>query len=587
MGPLLFLNSFVISNNAYPDAVRSTCSGIVGMIPSGLFLITSLSLAVGVLKLAKSNTLVNDLYSIEMLARVNILCLDKTGTITDGSMRVKDVVEYHNPFDLSVKQMIANMNASLKDSNATSIALEKKFGKAKKGTASKTIPFSSQRKYSACYFKDLDATLLLGAPEFILGKRYEKISKTVEGYARLGYRVIILAQSKKAIVSQDDEFKDAEIIAMIAIEDTIRKDAIKTIDYFKKSGVAIKVISGDNPLTVSKVAKRAGVENADDYVSLDGMADYEVEAAAQKYTVFGRVTPAQKKLLVQTFKQNDGCVAMTGDGVNDILALKEADCSIAMANGSEAARSVSNLVLLDSNFSSLPKVVSEGRRVINNIQRGAALYLTKTIFSVLISAIVILLALNKSTLHYPIQPVQLMLYDFVITGVPSLYLAVEPNNSQIKGKFLPSVISRAAPGGILIVLNYIFILILSTLLPFGNSEAEVAQTISTLTVIMTTIVGFIILFHIFKPFTLPRYIAYACDFFLLVFILALAQIAFSEIGGVFGFLEFVSLNPILFLIIGFLALLSTYLYKVLTYLFSFMVKDKKKPLTLEEFQLNK
>ena len=406
-----------------------------------------------------------------------------------------------------------------------------------------------------------------------LGNRYETIAKNVEGYARLGYRVIILAQSKKAITSQDDEFKDAEVVAMIAIEDTIRKDAIKTIDYFKKSGVAIKVISGDNPLTVSKVAKRAGIENADAYLSLDGLTDSEIERLAPDYTVFGRVTPAQKKLLIKTFKQNDGVVAMTGDGVNDILALKEADCSIAMANGSEAARNVSNLVLLDSNFSSMPKVVSEGRRVINNIQRGAALYLTKTIFSVLISAIVVILAFFKKSYGYPIQPVQLMLYDFLITGIPSLYLAVEPNNTQIKGKFLPNVISRAAPGGLLIVINYLLILKFAPLLV--SDPAMVPQVISTLTVLMTTAVGFMILYSTFKPFNPFRIFVYC----LMIMFLS---IALSMFGDVF---EFVTLDIPLMLLLGFLILASTYIFKGLTYLFSFLVREKKPLPTLEEIQL--
>lgn len=568
MGALLFFNQYFIADHSYEESVISTAGGIIGMIPSGLFLITSISLAWGVIKLSRCNTLVNDLYSIEMLARVNVLCLDKTGTITDGSMKVRDVVEYKNPFDLSIKQIIANIQGSLKDSNPTSIALEKKFGKVKKATATKTIPFSSSRKYSACYFKDLETTFLLGAPEFILGNRYDSISKNVESYAKLGYRVIILASSKKPIVSQDDEFKDAEVVALIAIEDTIRKDAIDTIDYFKKSGVMIKVISGDNPLTVSKVAKRAGIVNADKYLSLDGLSDSEIERLALEYTVFGRVTPAQKKLLIQVFKQNDGVVAMTGDGVNDILALKEADCSIAMANGSEAARNVSNLVLLDSNFASMPKVVSEGRRVINNIQRGAALYLTKTIFSVLLSAIVVVLAF-KIPVVYPIQTIQLMLYDILITGIPSLYLAVEPNNTQIKGKFMQNVISRAAPGGLLIVANYLIIIAFRTPLNMSN------EVISTLTVLMTTAVGFMILYRTFKPFNPFRILVYSMMFLFL----AVAISMFS------GLLEFAVLEIPHMLLLAVLILASTHVFKGLSYLFSFMVKDKRKVTFFDEIKI--
>ncbi len=500
VGTGLFLKQMEIGD-IYANAVIYTAGGVIGMIPSGLFLLTSVSLAYGIIKLAKHNTLVQDLYCIEMLARVDVLCLDKTGTITDGTMKVKDFIELQRHEKLNTRSIISMLQGSLKDNNATSIALQKKFGKSKKSAATSILPFSSVRKYGAAYFKEHDATFVIGAPEFILreSNSYDLIKSQVDAAARLGYRVLLVAQSDKKL-PQNPEHLSGNItpLALITIEDTIRKDAIETIDYFKKSGVSVRVISGDNPLTVSKVAKRAGIENADSYVSLDGLSDEEVVDIADEYTVFGRVSPDQKRILIKRLKELGNTVAMTGDGVNDILALKEADCSIAMANGSEATRNISHLVLLDSNFSSLPRVVREGRRVINNIQRVATLYLTKTIFSFLLSILVILLSRP-----YPIQTVQLMFYDVLIIGIPSFYLALEPNNTQIKGKFLFNVLASAIPGGILVIVNYLFILFIAPRI--GMSD----DAVSTSVVILTTIVGLMVLFRVCRPFNLGRRILFS------------------------------------------------------------------------------
>lgn len=509
IGELLFLNlmsnydpsAATITGVLFPDYVESvvgTTGAIVGMIPSGLFLITSFSLEYGVIKLGKYNTLVQDLYCIEILARVNVLCLDKTGTITDGTMKVRDVVDYSNPTPYNVKQIIAMMQGCLNDNNPTSNALQKKFGVNKKVKCLKSIPFSSARKFSAVSFEDANCTFILGAPEFVLGKRYSEVVKDVENYAKLGYRVLLLAHSTQLIKDNNDEFNNLTTIAIIAIEDTIRDDAVNTIDYFKKSGVLCKVISGDNPLTVSKVAKRAGIDAADNYISLDGLSDDEVVAAASKYMVFGRVTPPQKKLLISSLKANGSVVAMTGDGVNDILALKEADCSIAMANGSEAARNVSHLVLLDSNFSSMPKVVMEGRRVINNIQRVATLYLTKTLFSFLITIVAIIL--NQK---YPIAPIQLIFFDTLIIGLPSIYLAIEPNNTQVKGRFMRNVLAKAMPGALVVLFDFLIITLLTGPLAMDGNQ------VSTAVVISATCLGFVVLYHVCKPFNTGRKILIA------------------------------------------------------------------------------
>ena len=512
LGPLYFLENILPSwgggmeYGGNSGAVATTAGAIIGMIPSGLFLLTSIALAVGVIRLGQNNTLVQELYCIEMLARVDCLCLDKTGTITDGTMSVRGVVEYKNDTGLAVKQIIsAHLNA-LNDDNLTSVALEQKFGRTKKIKTVATIPFSSARKYSAAQFEKY-GTFALGAPEFIMKKGYDEISYDVERNACQGYRVLLLAKITGPI--QDGELTGEVIpVALILIEDTIRPEAISTIEYFKNNGVSVRVISGDNPLTVSKVSERAGIENAYKYISLDGLSDKEVIKAATKYTVFGRVTPNQKRLLVKTLKANGHTVAMTGDGVNDILALKESDCSIAMASGSEAARNVSHLVLLDSNFASMPKVVNEGRRVINNVQKVASLFLTKTIFSTLLLAIVV--CLRKT---YPIVPIQLMMIDFLVIGCPSFVLALEPNSSVVKGKFLPNVLKNALPGALVIIIYALIVYGLEGVLNINAMER------STIIVVSATFTAMMVLFRVCRPFNGLRTVLFLAMFSIFVIVL--------------------------------------------------------------------
>lgn len=512
--------NFVGVEHSYEQIVRGTAGAMIGMIPSGLFLLTSVTLAVGVLRLAQNNTLVQELYCIEMLARVDTLCLDKTGTITDGTMTVKNMIEYVNASGMQTKRAISLILASLEDKNLTSEALEEKFGIAqKKIKTNAIIPFSSARKYSAVEF-DKYGTFALGAPEFVLSKEaLTKVSEDVDKNAKEGYRVLVLAHSKESI-SAEKVPSDLEAIALIVIEDTIRPDAILTIEYFKSHGVDVKVISGDNPMTVSHISKRAGINDADRYISLEGISDREVAKIADKYTVFGRVSPAQKKILVQSLKSNGRTVAMTGDGVNDILALKEADTSIAMASGSEAARNVSHLVLLDSNFSSMPKVVSEGRRVINNVQRVAVLFLTKTIFSFMLAMIALL---SKGS--YPITPSQLTMIDFLVIGIPSFILALEPNNNLVKGKFLFNVLKRALPGAIVVTLNTVIIFNMKELLSMTSQQA------STIIVICATFTSMMVLYRVLKPFNGLRKILFTTMFTIFV----IAVLVFP------GFFEFNSL----------------------------------------------
>ena len=519
LGTLVFISQYEGANwggtSTYLEAVLTTSGAVIGMIPSGLFLLTSIALAVGVIRLAQNNTLVQELYCIEMLARVDVLCLDKTGTITDGSMAVKTVIEYPNNTGVTVKNAYAAMQNALNDTNVTSQALEEKFGRAKRIKYNALIPFSSARKYSAVEFERY-GTFVLGAPEFVLTKNYNLVSADVNKAANSGYRVICMAHSDGAIV---DGKIEGEIIpiALILIEDTIRPDAIETIEYFKRSGVEVKVISGDNPLTVSKISMRAGIENADQYISLDGLTDKEVIRSAMKYTVFGRVSPAQKKLLIMTLKQMGKTVAMTGDGVNDILALKEADCSISLASGSEAARNVSHLVLLDSNFASMPKVVAEGRRVINNVQRVASLFLTKTIFSFLLAIYCVIIK------KYPIATNQLILIDLCVTGIPSFILALESNNNKVQGKFFVNVIKNAFPGALAIALTTAAVFLIRKIPGFVITDKEV----TTIIVLNATFTCFTVLFKVCRPFNVVRRVLFFFMATLAVLLVAFAPNMFD------------------------------------------------------------
>jgi len=495
------------SYEIYASTVRRTAALIIAMIPSGLFLTTSVALAVSVVRLAKNHTLVQELYCIEMLARVNVLCLDKTGTITDGSMTVKGIEEIKNDTGLTIKQIIALMLGSLNDGNMTSVALEKEFGKAKRVSPLFVVPFSSARKFSAVTL-DKYGTFFLGAPEFVLKKDYDLVKPSVDKYARKGYRVLLIAHNKSQLTSVDDAAKlKPEPLALVLIEDTIRPDALQTIDYFKSSGVDVKVISGDNPLTVSMVAKRAGIEKSEKYISLDRVSDDKLYEIADQYTVFGRVSPNQKKILVEALKSKGKTVAMTGDGVNDILALKEADCSIAMASGSEAARNVSHLVLLDSNFSSMPKVVQEGRRVINNIQRVATLFLTKTIFSFLLAMTIILSAYSFNVkMAFPIELNQLMIIDFLAVGIPAFFLALESNNNMIKGNFLLNVLKKAFPGAVVVTIDCIAIFC------FRNSLNISTEAISTMSIIVSAFTCLMVLYRTCNPFNLYRRLLFGTMF---------------------------------------------------------------------------
>ncbi|MFA7417217.1 MAG: HAD-IC family P-type ATPase [Acholeplasma sp.] len=499
-----------------PVLVERTAGAIIGLIPSGLFLLTSVALAVGVVRLGQNNTLVQELYCIEMLARIDTLCLDKTGTITDGSMTVKSVIEYESVSGLTLKQLVSAMLNAQNDSNLTSDALYERFGNQKRIRHKALIPFSSARKYSAVEFEKY-GTFAIGAPEFVFKQDYNMIATEVEKQAHEGYRVLAVVHSDEPIKSKELTGK-IKPIALIMIEDTIRADAPDTIQYFKDNGVNVIVISGDNPLTVSRISQRAGINNAESYVSLENMSDKEVVRIANKYTVFGRVSPNQKKLLVEALKNNGHVVAMTGDGVNDILALREADTSIAMASGSEAARNVSHLVLMDSNFANMPKVVSEGRRVINNIQKVSKLYLTKTLFTLFLSLLVITRGLMGYEALYPLKPSHLLIMELLVIGIPSFFIALEYNNNRIEGNFLAKIVKDALPGAIVVLLNALIIYALAYALGLdvGLGAGE-HSGISTLIGLTATALSFMVLFSVSKPLNPRRSILFFTVLSLAVF----------------------------------------------------------------------
>lgn len=525
---LTFYNNFNQVDATINSTIKKTAGSVIGMIPAGMFLLTSLALAVGVIKLAKKRTLVQDLYSIEMLARTDVLCLDKTGTITDGTMKVNSVIQLNSSLNNTINEIVGSMLTALDDNNQTSRALATYFGYSKELSAKEILPFSSKRKLSAVTFKNGE-TFAFGAPEFILKTKNVEIEKLVKQYASKGFRVLLLAKCDGGI-EKDKISNKVTPVALIIIEDRIREHAGETIEWFKQNGVAIKIISGDNPLTVSEVSKRVGVENAENYISLEGLSEQQVIDAAEKYSVFGRVSPEQKYILVKALKSKGHKVAMTGDGVNDILALKEADCSIAMASGSEATRNVSHLVLLDSNFNSMPSVVAEGRRVVNNIQKSSSLYLMKTLFTIMITILCLIFSIK-----YPFSTNQILLLEWCVIGFPSFCLALQPNTEKIKGRFLVNLIAKSLPGALIFVVNVVACYIFTQL---TGSSAQFA----TMGSLVLTFSGLLVLYNVCKPIDVFRGILVASMIVMSILMIALIP------GSFFEYVD-LSLQNILFIII--------------------------------------
>lgn len=491
IGVLLFLKQFYLLDYGFSEAVVSTVAALIGMIPEGLVLLTSVALAVGSINLAKHKTLVQELYCIETLARVDTLCLDKTGTITQGKMQVESIVEFGSH---DARHILANMMHALQDDNSTAIAIRDYTKEMEDLSIVEALPFSSVRKLSAVSFES--GSYIMGAYEFIKPQEDETILSQIHHYSNLGYRVITLSYSPERIIMETVP-AHSQVIALILLSDPIRKEAPKTLAYFASQGVDIKIISGDNPVTVHEIARKAGVQNADAYIDASTLQDDEIPFAVNKYSVFGRVSPLQKKLMINALKEQKHTTAMIGDGVNDVMALKAADCSIAVAQGSEAAKNIANLVLLDNNFKNMPYIVDEGRRVINNIQRAASLFLVKTIFSFILA--ILTLFLNS---RYPFAPIQLTLISSLTIGIPSFFLALEPNHSRVKGNFVLNVLSNAAPGALMVVTCTMLVSLYVHI--FGYND----DVRSTMCVILTGTCSLTVLLRVSTPFTLQRKIVF-------------------------------------------------------------------------------
>ena len=498
LGIILFLRHFLSVFQGLPlrDSVESTVSALIGMIPEGLYLLTSVAIAASCLKLSRKRVLVQDMNCIETLAHVDVLCVDKTGTITEPTMEVTDVYPLNSErfsYD-DIEKILAAFYHGEEPDNETARAMGQQFAGETTWRAVKRMAFSSSTKWSGADFGE-NGRYVVGAPEFIMGDRYDSIRSEAEPWSERGCRVLLLAAYDTAF--DDGPLQSAHVapIALVFLSNLLRPDAQETFRYFASQGVSVRVISGDNPITVAQVAARAGIENADRYVDAMTLStEQDFEEAVKYYTVFGRVTPEQKRYLVRAFQKQGHTVAMTGDGVNDVLALKDANCGIAMASGSQAASQVAQIVLLNSQFSAMPAIVAEGRRVINNIQRAASLFLVKNIFSFALTLLLLFI-----DMPYPLLPIQLSLISTFTIGIPSFFLALEPNYARVEGKFMRNVIRRAMPGG----LTNLTIVLLAGFFTstFGLSNEQ----LNTICVWVMSAVGLVTLYHVSVPFTRLRF----------------------------------------------------------------------------------
>lgn len=558
LGILLFARQLYLTGNTLQNAVVNTVAAIIGMIPEGLVLLTSTVFAVSVIRLSKEKVLVQDLYCIESLARVDVICLDKTGTITEGKMEVVDVIPVDGETKVSIGDILSSMMGATEDKNATALALREAYYQKPKWKVENVIPFSSAKKYSGVSFEN--GTYLIGAPEFVLKDHGKSYQKMLTNYIKK-YRVLVLAKAS----NYEKKNEKIEALGFILLQDKVRKEAKKTLEYFKEQGVTIKIISGDNPLTVAAIAKRAGLTENLKVIDLSTLHDEkEIKEAVLKYDIFGRVKPEEKHLLIRALKENGHNVAMTGDGVNDCLALKEADCSIAMASGSDAARSVSQLVLLDSNFASMPSVVAEGRRSINNLERSASLFLVKTIYAGILAFLFLFIEMS-----YPFIPIQLTLASVATIGIPSFVLALEPNKERVKGNFLANVLRKSAPPAFTIILNILLICM------FGQTLSLSYAKISTLCLTLTGYTSFILLYKICRPFNRIRLFLFSSMFYLFIY-------AIFNLTTLFSITHF---NTFMVFLTFLLMYLSHRLYNLFEVLVDKLIQklsNKKEALTLIE-----
>lgn len=573
LGAVLFWQQHALRGVDLQSAMESSVSAVIGMVPEGLYLLASAALALAVVRLGRRGILSHNLSSVETLARVDVLCVDKTGTITEEKMSFSGILPIQNrPYDERDLFDRLGRFAAASDADSTTISsIQQSFPDAVPAPVLRRIPFSSRYKFSGIDFGDGEA-YLLGAPEILLGDRYDK--ESVRPYLEEGLRILLFCSCDSLAEGR----VQGEIVPLcfVALENRVRETAKETFCYFAEQGVNIKVISGDNPQSVSAVALAAGIVGAERYVDASALkTKKDLRRAAEEYTVFGRVTPEQKRELIRALKDAGHTVAMTGDGVNDVLALKEADCSVAMASGSEAAANVSHIVLLQNDFSAMPSVVAEGRQVINNIQRSASLYLVKNIFSFLTSILLLCLPLT-----YPIQPIQLSLVSALTIGIPSFFLALEPNHERVTGAFLRNVISRAAPAG---VTNFILAAgVMLFALAFPTMEPDVAGTVLTL---LLCLVGFMMLFYLSSPFNRFRLLLFCL--LVLGFLLSvcfLPRVFLLSAPGLAGWLLLSVFTVLAFVLFSFAVrsqekfnrLVSSLSYKVQGRNFSFSFLKKKK-----------
>ncbi|MDY0214661.1 MAG: HAD-IC family P-type ATPase [Bacilli bacterium] len=528
IGILLVFNGFY-QGSTLEESIRSIAGSLVAMIPSGMYLLTSVTLAVGVIRLGNKKTLVNEMYSIEMLARVNVLCLDKTGTITDGTMKVNEVVPLKAGRNLDFNTIIGSILSATEDENPTALALKNHFKGRTNIRAEAKYPFNSETKYSGAILNGI--TYVIGASSMVLNEKAFKSVQEVEMiYLKRGLRVMVLAASKKPIIARKLPV-DLVPLALIVIQDNIRVEAIDAIKHFQKNGVEIKIISGDDPTSVSEIARQVGIEGAErnlDFTNVKDPAEYSLD----DFTIYGRVRPEQKEGIITKLQDDGKVVAMIGDGVNDVLALKAAQCSIAMGAGSGAARGVSHLVLLDNNFDVLPSIVEEGRRAINNLQKTWSLFLVKTIFAMIFSFLFVsagLLGPKGSGIRYPFEPKHLYLWELLSLGIPAFFLSLQPNKERVRGTFMNNVIRRSVPGGLLIVAAAFMLYITKNfeeMLGGVVSDTSVQQI--TMSIISITFLSFLILYRNMLPMN-----KYRLSLFIVLSVIAVTMIALDNFYEIF------------------------------------------------------
>jgi len=517
IGIILFIQQFFIGGETLKASVQAMVASVIGMIPEGLFLLASVTLALSAMRLAKNKVLLHDMKSIETLARVDVLCVDKTGTITSPNMEVQSLIPLKESklSKVELKGLLSDFAFYQDSDNATMAALKNYFTEPTGKEMKSLCGFSSEFKYSGMNFED--ASYVLGAPEFLLKENYQEVKNEVEENSKKGYRVLVFGKYDGNVEGKALT-KKVEPYAFVLLSNPIRESAKETFKFFKEQGVDIKVISGDNPLTVSEVAKQAGIDGAENYMDASTLTtDESLEEAIMKYTVFGRVTPSQKRKLVRALQKNGKTVAMTGDGVNDVLALKDADCGVAMASGSEAAVQAAELVLLESDFSKMPEVVREGRQVVNNLERSGSLFLVKNIFSFCISVLAIFFQVK-----YPLRPSQISLISMFTIGVPGLFLSQIPNEDLIKGKFIHNILFKAIPGAITDTI------IVAAMVTFGTIFEASESDISTASTILLSIIGIMVLYNISRPMNKYKWVIWVMCTLGLIF----SILFFKELFGI-------------------------------------------------------